>query len=109
MRIALHSEIADGAIEQYRTEHATIPADLVAVFAEAGISDWSIYRSGRRLFHLVECEDFDRAMDVVRASEADARWQANIGRFVADFYDTDGNVAFAPLESVWTLAEQRDA
>ena len=62
MRIALHSVIAEGAIDDYRTHHARVPDGLRDLFGVAGIEDWTIWRSGRNLFHIVECEDFDAAM-----------------------------------------------
>jgi L-rhamnose mutarotase len=109
MRIAPHSVIADGAVQDYRTHHARVPEELTALFSRAGIRDWIIWRSGDRLFHLVECDDWDAAMAVVGPDPANARWQADIGRFVEGFRDEDGEVGFAPLENVWSLAGQRAA
>lgn len=106
MKYALHSTIRDGAVDDYRTHHETIPADLVDVFAEAGISDWSIWRSGNRLFHIVESDDLAASLAIVNASDANDRWQAHIGQFVDEFYGADGEVAFAPLETIWTLQDQ---
>ena len=83
MRVALHSTIVEGSIDEYRAQHATIPADLRALFGEAGIRDWTIWRSGRHLFHLVECDDFAHAMSVVEPHPANIAWQQDIGRFVA--------------------------
>jgi L-rhamnose mutarotase len=106
MYVALHSVIRDGAIDQYVARHARVPGELRALFGRAGIRDWTIWRSGDRLFHLVECDDFTRAMQIVKADAADARWQADIGRFVAGFRGPDGEDAYAPLARVWSLAEQ---
>lgn len=107
MRIALHSVIADGAVDVYRAHHARVPDELAALFARAGIRDWAIWRSGDRLFHLVDCDDWDAAMAVVGPDPANARWQADIGRFVVGFRDADGGAGVAPLEDVWSLAGQR--
>lgn len=106
MRVALHSEIAPGAVEEYRDRHHRVPDELVALFERAGIRDWTIFRSGHRLFHLVDCDDWGRAMAAVQSDPADARWQAHIGRLVAGFLDADGAVGYAPLDEVWSLREQ---
>jgi L-rhamnose mutarotase len=106
MRIALHSVIAEGAVDAYRTAHARIPDDLRDLFDAAGIHEWIIWRSGRNLFHAIDCDDFDRAMAIVDASAANVAWQTNIGRFVEGFLGPDGEVAFAPLEEVWSLTDQ---
>lgn len=44
MRIALHSEIRDGAVDDYRSHHARIPDDLATTFARIGIHGWTIWR-----------------------------------------------------------------
>lgn len=106
MKVALHSEIAAGAVADYVREHARVPDELVALFERAGIHDWTIWRSGDRLFHLVDCDDWAHAMALVHGDPADTRWQAHIGRFVAGFRGADGEDAYAPLESVWSLAAQ---
>lgn len=109
MRIALHSVIVDGAIDDYRSHHARIPSDLRDLFGDAGIQDWTIWRSGRALFHLVECDDFAAAMRVIDAAPVNEAWQADIGRFVEDFHGPDGEVGFTPIEQIWTLSAQRSA
>ena len=108
MRVALHSVLAPGAADDYRREHARVPDELAALFERAGIRDWSIWRSGDRLFHLVDCDDWEQAMRVVKGDAADDRWQAHIGRFVAGFHGPDGEDAYAPLDEVWSLAGQAE-
>ena len=46
-------------------------------------------------------------MRVVDPDPANLRWQAHIGRFVAAFHGPDAEAAFAPLEQVWRLEQQR--
>lgn len=104
MRVALHSEILPGAVEEYRSRHQRVPEELAALFERAGIHDWTIFRSGQRLFHLVDCDDWGRAMAVVRSDPADARWQADIGRLVATFLDADGSEGYAPPRRGLVLA-----
>jgi L-rhamnose mutarotase len=104
--VALHSEIREGAVDAYRDAHTTIPDDLAATFARIGITDWSIWRSGRHLFHLVECDDWDAATTALATDPANAAWQATIGRYVETFRGPDGEEAVAALETVWQLREQ---
>lgn len=108
MRVALHSTIHPGAINEYRAHHAAVPGDLARLFDRIGIHDWSIWRSGDRLFHLVDCDDFDAAMRAVEDDPANLAWQKDIGRFVAGFFGADGEDAFSPLEHVWSLTDQQD-
>lgn len=107
MRIALHSVLHDGAEAGYDHEHERIPDDLVASFARVGIHDWIIWRSGRDLFHLVECDDFDAAMAALADDPANRRWQAHIGRFVDRFESQVADGEPHPIALVWELRRQR--
>jgi L-rhamnose mutarotase len=107
MRVALHSEIRDGHIAGYVEHHRVIPDSLCELFATVGISNWSIWRSGLRLFHLVECDDWDAAITQIENHPANLEWQANIGRFVELFRDSDGDSTMAPLDLVWSLESQQ--
>ncbi|WP_198663382.1 L-rhamnose mutarotase [Jiangella endophytica] len=108
MRVALHSVLRPGSELDYDREHERIPDDLVASFARFGIHEWTIWRVGDRLFHLVECDDFDAAMRALADDPANVRWQAHIGRFVGHFLG-GGDDAPAPLPRVWDLGRQRQA
>ncbi len=109
MRVALHSEIVDGAVDGYVSTHERIPDDLVRTFGRIGIRDWTIWRSGHRLFHLVECDDWDAALRELADDPADHAWQQTIGPYVELFRDADGTEGVAPLAEVWRLSLQRDA
>ncbi|BDZ64059.1 L-rhamnose mutarotase [Agromyces mangrovi Wang et al. 2018] len=105
MRIALHSTVREGYIEQ----HASIPEDLVDTFARVGIHNWTIWRSGEHMFHLVECDDWDAAMAAIEEDPANLRWQATIGPYVELYRDSDGEPGFVPLAEVYDLRRQRAA
>ncbi|MDR1513945.1 MAG: L-rhamnose mutarotase, partial [Propionibacteriaceae bacterium] len=90
MKVALHSVLHEGHEADYDRDHARVPDDLAALFARAGITDWSIWRSGRDLFHVVECAgDFAEAMAVVGPDEANVAWQEFIGVHVERFVPAD--------------------
>ncbi|QDP96021.1 L-rhamnose mutarotase [Microlunatus elymi] len=109
MRVALHSILKPETEDRYRTDHAAIPDDLVASFDRLGIVDWTIWRSGRDLFHLVDCEDFDAAWTALADDPANRRWQAFIGPLVEGFRtDNEGSTGLE-LERIWSLAGQSHA
>ena len=107
MRIALHSVVRPGLEQGYDSTHATIPPDLVESFARVGIHDWSIWRSGDQLFHLVECDDFEAALTALDDDPANIAWQKTIGPFVDHFETTGPGHAGMPVPLVWRLQEQR--
>jgi hypothetical protein len=60
--VALHSVLKPGREADYDLLHQQIPDDLLEAHRRAGITDWSIWRGGRDLFHLVERDDFPAAL-----------------------------------------------
>lgn len=103
-RIALHSVLRDGREEGYDAAHARIPDDLVAAHHRAGIRDWQIWRSGRHVFHLVDCDDFAAAREALADEPANAAWQAAIGDFVDHFEVAESGEWALPM--IWSMRGQ---
>ena len=102
--VALHSVLREGVEDAYDTAHARIPDDLVAAHRRAGIRDWQIWRSGRHVFHLVDCDDFDAARRQLERDPANERWQEAMGAFVDHFEVADSGGWALPL--VWRMSDQ---
>ena len=107
-RLALHSRLIPGTEEAYEIEHARVWPELITVMRAAGISDWSIWRSGRDLFHLVVTDDFEAAVAYLRNDPTDQRWQQHMSQFVEGFAENPEGVAGQSLRHVWTMSEQTD-
>jgi L-rhamnose mutarotase len=105
-RIALHSRLIEGTETAYETEHATVWPELITAMRRAGIRDWTIWRSGRDLFHLVDCADFDAAVEQLATDPVDQRWQQHMARFVESFAENPEGAAGKGLRHVWTMSEQ---
>jgi L-rhamnose mutarotase len=101
--VALHSVLRAGSEERYDADHARIPDDLLAAQRRAGIRDWRIWRSGRDVFHLVDCDDFAGAAAALEDDPANVRWQAAIGELVHHF-ERAGDGPELPL--VWRMSDQ---
>jgi L-rhamnose mutarotase len=102
-RVALHSVLKPGCEANYDVAHERIPDDLLEAHRRAGITDWSIWRSGRDLFHLVDCDDLPAAFRQLEDDPANERWQAFIGAYV-------DHLAISPdgpaLRLVWQMSAQ---
>jgi L-rhamnose mutarotase len=107
MLTCLHSRIRSGSVEDYRRAHSSIPGDLANALVNAGIRNWTIWRSGEDLFHLLDCDDFEQAFATLHSDGANVRWQATIGPLVEGFYGSSGEAGLGSLEQVWSLADQR--
>ncbi len=101
MTYALHSVLKPGREADYERVHARVPDELLTALKESGIREWRIWRSGRHLFHLVECDDFDAALRALEDDPRNQRWQAFIGDYV-DHFEPPAN----GLPLVWQLSEQ---
>jgi L-rhamnose mutarotase len=100
---ALHSVLKPGREEDYDVVHERIPSDLLEAHRRAGIRDWWIWRSGRDLFHLVECDDLDSAFRQLERDPANESWQAFIGDYVDHMKTYEGGPA---LPLVWRMRDQ---
>jgi L-rhamnose mutarotase len=100
----MHSVLRDGQEAAYEAAHATVPGDLLALLKRAGVEDWVIWRSGRHLFHVVECADFDAAMREMAGDPVNDRWQAVMAAHVERFEDGPGGGR--ALRQVWSLRGQ---
>jgi L-rhamnose mutarotase len=55
--VALHTRVRADRIAVYEQAHTEVPAELTAAIRAAGVSEWTIWRSGTDLFHVIECAD----------------------------------------------------
>lgn len=104
MRTALHSVLREGREADYDKEHAEIWPEMARTLRDAGIAEWQIWRSGGNLFHVVEADDFDAAMEYLRTDPVNQRWQNHIHEIVDHFEPGVGDGHALPL--VWKLSVQ---
>jgi len=102
--VALHSVLRVGSEAGYDNAHRRIPQELIEAHLRAGITDWRIWRSGNHLFHLVECDDLARALQILDEDPANLRWQETIGVFVDHFEVPSAFAEGLPL--VWGMRQQ---
>lgn len=100
-RIALHTRLKPGKEADYDIIHAEIPAELDVALRAAGVHGWSIWRSGRELFHLVEVEDYSAMRKQLADHPANIPWQARMAELLDVEDDYSGDDSGIPL--VWRL------
>ncbi|MER7581475.1 L-rhamnose mutarotase [Kitasatospora sp. NPDC097691] len=103
MRIALHTRVRDDRIEEYEAAHRAVPDELTAAIRAAGVSSWTIWRSGCELFHLLECEDYARLLAELEHLPVNIAWQARMGELLDVVHDYSEDGAAAGLPLVWQL------
>ena len=103
MRIALHTRIRAGRIEEYERAHAEVPPALTEAIRAAGVTGWTIWRSGTDLFHVIECEDYTALLAYLNAQPVNAAWQARMAELLDVVHDYSAGGAAAALPVAWEL------
>ncbi len=99
VRVAIHTRLREDGIEGYEAAHRAVPAEITDLIRGGGATAWTIWRNGVDLFHLVECEDYERLVAFVSRHEVDQEWQARVGEF-RNFSLVGGD---SPMSVVWAL------
>jgi L-rhamnose mutarotase len=105
VRVALHTRLKPGAEEAYEQAHREVPPELVAAIRAAGVRDWTIWRSGRELFHVVDCDDYARLLQELEELPVNVTWQARMDELLEVVHDYGAAGAEATLPVVWRLSE----
>ncbi|KZM74114.1 L-rhamnose mutarotase [Nocardia terpenica] len=101
MRIALHTRLKPGMAEEYRQAHREVPPELEAAIRAAGATDWTIWRSGPDLFHVIECHSYHALLEQLSGLPVNIAWQQRMDTYLAVPHDY--SAADAALPVVWEL------
>ncbi len=103
MKIALHTRVRPDRIEEYEQAHAAVPAELTDAIRAAGVTSWTIWRSGTDLFHLIDCDDYASMLAQLARHEVNVAWQARMTPLLATVHDYSADGGAAVLPVVWQL------
>lgn len=103
MRIALHTKVRADHVEEYEAAHREVPEELTAAIRAAGVSEWTIWRSGTDLFHVLEVEDYAAMLAELEELPVNIAWQARMAEALDVVHDYSTEGADASLPVVWQL------
>ncbi len=72
-------EVRPGYEEEYKLRHDEIWPEMKAALAEAGISNYSIFRHGLTLFGYFETDDLDATIKSLATSDINRKWGEYMG------------------------------
>ena len=101
MRVALHTRLAPGREEEYEQAHREVPPELVAAIRAAGAHEWTIWRSGLDLFHVIDCDDYAALLAALADLPVNVAWQARMAGYLDVVHDY--SAAGEGLPVVWHL------
>jgi L-rhamnose mutarotase len=103
MRVALHTTVRGDRIEEYERAHAAVPAALTDAIRAAGVTGWTIWRSGTDLFHVIDCADYQAMLAGLAVDPVNTAWQARMAELLDTPHDYSAAGADATLPVVWRL------
>jgi L-rhamnose mutarotase len=103
MRVALHTRVRADRIEEYEQAHTMVPAELTAAIRAAGVTEWTIWRSGTELFHVIDCTDYAGLLAQLERLPVNVAWQATMADLLDTVHDYSAAGAHATLPVVWQL------
>jgi L-rhamnose mutarotase len=103
MRVALHTRVRGDRIAEYEQAHAAVPAELTDAIRAAGVTGWTIWRSGTDLFHVIDCADYPAMLAALAASPVNTVWQERMAELLDTPHDYSAAGGDAVLPVVWQL------
>ncbi|WP_371614150.1 L-rhamnose mutarotase [Streptomyces sp. NBC_00454] len=103
MKVALHTKVRADRIEEYDAAHRQVPEELTAAIRAAGVSEWTIWRSGTDLFHVLEVQDYQAMIAALEKLPVNIAWQARMAELLDVVHDYSEQGADTTLPVVWEL------
>lgn len=103
MRVALHTRVREDRVEEYEAAHRDVPRALLEAIRAAGVREWTIWRSGSELFHVVECDDYAAVIAALEDLPVNVAWQARMAGYLDVVHDYSTAGADQTLPVVWQL------
>ncbi|MGW7201926.1 L-rhamnose mutarotase [Streptomyces sp. NPDC054837] len=103
MKVALHTKVRADRIKEYEAAHQEVPEELAAAIHAAGASEWTIWRSGTDLFHVLEVEDYQAMIAELDRLPVNIAWQARMADLLDVVHDYSARGGDASLPVVWHL------
>lgn len=94
----LESRLLADRVDDYDLAHTHVPDEVVDAIRSAGISDWTIWRSGISLYQLVVC-DAPEALQRAMLTQPES-WNARM-REMVDV--THPSIETIPVEIPWCM------
>ena len=103
MRVALRTRVREDRIGEYERAHDAVPPGLTAAIRAAGVTGWTIWRSGSDLFHVIDCADYAAMLAALNADPVNVEWQARMAELLESPHDYSAAGGGAALPVVWQL------
>lgn len=94
-------------LDDYRERHRAVWPEMLRALHESGWRNYSIFaRPDGLLVGYVEADDLDAAQRAMAATEVNARWQAEMSRYLVGLEGRGADESFELLDEVFNLDDQ---
>jgi L-rhamnose mutarotase len=87
-------------IDEYVHAHREVWPEMLEALKDAGIRNYTIFRSGHEMFGYFEADDLERAGAYLATQDVSARWQDAMADLLQERVPDEGPT---PLEEVFRL------
>ncbi len=70
--------------DEYVRRHDEIWPEMIELMDRAGLVNYSIWNTGCKLYEYYECEDIEKALSIIKASEVKQRWDKYMEDLLGD-------------------------
>jgi L-rhamnose mutarotase len=99
-RSAFVLKVRPDRVEEYVKAHRAVWPEMLDALRNAGIRNYTIFRSGNRMFGYFECDDLGVAGRFMAAQDVNTRWQDQMAELLEERVPDGGP---PPLEEVFRL------
>ena len=91
-------------VDEYVEIHKEVWPDVLKVHSEGGIYNYSIFQNGNQFFYCFQCDDVEKAFDMIGKSEICQKWNAITSQMVDGSFNFEEEDPIKFLEQVFYLA-----
>ncbi len=97
-------------LAEYTARHAAVWPDMLRALAASGWHNYSLFtRADGLLVGYVEAEDLDAAQAAMEATEVNARWQGEMGKYFTGLAGRRPDEGLLLLHEIFNLEDQLNA
>jgi L-rhamnose mutarotase len=94
-------------LAEYRQRHAAVWPEMLRALRDSGWRNYSLFaRDDGLLVGYVESDDLEAAQRAMAATEVNARWQAEMGKYFVGLAGRGPDESFLLLDEVFHLEDQ---
>jgi len=103
-RICFCLQVKKDRLEEYKSRHQSVWPEMLEALHKAGWHNYSLFlRDDGMLIGYVETPDFNRAIEQMRVTDVNRRWQAEMAGYFEGVPGRNADEQMKPLPQVFYL------